>query len=68
MTGSEAARRATERGFILLFFHQIRREFGERAALYGCGILATSAGWLAYSHVAVTDIPLATTFSAALLC
>ena len=31
------------------------------------GILATSAGWLAYSHVAVTDIPLAATFSAALL-
>jgi 4-amino-4-deoxy-L-arabinose transferase-like glycosyltransferase len=54
-------------GFILLFFHQIRREFGERAALYASGILATSAGWLAYSHVAVTDIPLATTFSAALL-
>jgi 4-amino-4-deoxy-L-arabinose transferase-like glycosyltransferase len=54
-------------GFILLFFHQIRREFGEKAALYGCGILATSAGWLAYSYVAVTDIPLATTFSAALL-
>ena len=53
--------------FILLFFHQVRREFGERAALYGTGILATSAGWLAYSHVAVTDIPLATTFSAALL-
>lgn len=54
-------------GFILLFFHQIRREFGERAALYASGILATSAGWLAYSHVAVTDIPLAATFSAALL-
>ena len=32
--------------FILLFFHQIRREFGERAALYSSGILATSAGWL----------------------
>jgi 4-amino-4-deoxy-L-arabinose transferase-like glycosyltransferase len=53
--------------FILFFFHQIRREFGERAALYASGILATSAGWLAYSHVAVTDIPLAATFSAALL-
>ena len=54
-------------GFILLFFYRIRREFGERAALYASAILATSAGWLAYSHVAVTDIPLATTFSAALL-
>jgi 4-amino-4-deoxy-L-arabinose transferase-like glycosyltransferase len=54
-------------GFLLLFFHQVRREFGERAALHASGILATSAGWLAYSHVAVTDIPLAATFSAALL-
>jgi 4-amino-4-deoxy-L-arabinose transferase-like glycosyltransferase len=54
-------------GFILLFFHYTRREFGERAALYASGILATSAGWLAYSHVAVTDIPLAATFSAALM-
>jgi 4-amino-4-deoxy-L-arabinose transferase-like glycosyltransferase len=53
--------------FILLFFHQVRREFGERAALYSAGILATSGGWLAYSHVAVMDIPLATTFSAAVL-
>ena len=51
--------------FLLLFFHQMRREFGEPAALYATGILATSAGWLAYSHVGVTDIPLATTFSAA---
>jgi 4-amino-4-deoxy-L-arabinose transferase-like glycosyltransferase len=54
-------------GFVLFFFHQLRREFGERPALYASGILATSAGWLAYSHVAVTDIPLAATFSAALL-
>jgi 4-amino-4-deoxy-L-arabinose transferase-like glycosyltransferase len=54
-------------GFLLLFFHQVRREFGERAALYASGILATSAGWLAYSHVAVTDLPLAATFTASLL-
>lgn len=53
--------------FILLFFHQIRREFGERVALYSSGVLATSAGWLGYSHVAVTDLPLSATFSAALL-
>jgi 4-amino-4-deoxy-L-arabinose transferase-like glycosyltransferase len=54
-------------GFVLFFFHQLRREFGERPALYASGMLATSAGWLAYSHVAVTDIPLAAPFSAALL-
>jgi 4-amino-4-deoxy-L-arabinose transferase-like glycosyltransferase len=30
-------------------------------------MLATSAGWLTYSHVAVTDLPLAAFFSAAVL-
>ncbi|HVW85114.1 MAG TPA: hypothetical protein VHB50_10560, partial [Bryobacteraceae bacterium] len=30
-------------------------------------ILATAAGWLAYSHVAVTDIPMAACFSVAVL-
>jgi 4-amino-4-deoxy-L-arabinose transferase-like glycosyltransferase len=30
-------------------------------------MLATSVGWLAYSHVAVTDLPLAAFFSAAVL-
>ncbi|MEJ7606844.1 MAG: glycosyltransferase family 39 protein [Bryobacteraceae bacterium] len=53
--------------FLVFFFHQIRREFGETAALFSVIILATSVGWLAYSQVAVTDIPLAATFSGALL-
>lgn len=53
--------------FLLFFFFQMRREFGERAAWFATGILATSAGWLAFSHVGVTDLPLAACFSAAIL-
>src|SRR5688500_18050329 len=48
--------------FLIFYFSRIRREFGETAAWYATGILATTAGWLAYSHVAVTDVPLAATF------
>jgi len=54
-------------GFLFLFFHRLRREFGEKAALYASAVLATSAGWLVYSHVAVPDIPLAATFAGAIL-
>lgn len=53
--------------FLLFYFFRLRREFGERAAWFASAILATSGGWLAYSHVAVTEIPLATTFSASML-
>src|ERR1700689_4402326 len=54
-------------GFLIYFFIALRREFGERAAFYATTILATSAGWLAYSHVALTDLPMAATFAAAML-
>jgi 4-amino-4-deoxy-L-arabinose transferase-like glycosyltransferase len=53
--------------FLFFYFHQMRREFGAQAALAASVMLATSAGWLAYSHVAVTDLPLAATFSASML-
>jgi 4-amino-4-deoxy-L-arabinose transferase-like glycosyltransferase len=53
--------------FLFLFFHRMRREFGSAAAFYASLILGTSAGWLVYSQVAVTDLPLAATFSAAVL-
>jgi 4-amino-4-deoxy-L-arabinose transferase-like glycosyltransferase len=53
--------------FLLYFFAVLRREFGGRAALYATTILATSAGWLAYSHVAVTDLPVSATFAVAML-
>ena len=52
----------------LVFFHWfMRREFGERPAWFSTAILATSAGWLAYSYVGVTDLPLSVFFSTAML-
>jgi 4-amino-4-deoxy-L-arabinose transferase-like glycosyltransferase len=53
--------------FLLLYWWTLRREFGEAVAGASTGILATCGGWLLYSHVAVTDIPLAGTFGAAML-
>ena len=53
--------------FLVYFFLVLRREFGDQAALYATGVLATSAGWLAYSHVAVPDLPLSASFAAAML-
>jgi 4-amino-4-deoxy-L-arabinose transferase-like glycosyltransferase len=54
-------------GFLVYFFLALRREFDERVAFYSTTILATSAGWLAFSHVAVTDLPMAAAFGAAML-
>lgn len=69
--GSETAPRLPvallSTGFLTLFFFALRREWGARAAAYSTVILATSAGWIAYSRVAVTDLPLAATFSAFLI-
>ncbi|MBC8165116.1 MAG: glycosyltransferase family 39 protein [Bryobacteraceae bacterium] len=53
--------------FLVFYFLRMKREFGERSAWISSSILATSAGWLGYSHVAVTDIPLAVTFAASTL-
>jgi 4-amino-4-deoxy-L-arabinose transferase-like glycosyltransferase len=53
--------------FLLFFFWIVYSEFGEEPAVYSSLILATSAGWLVYSQVGVTDLPLAATFSAAML-
>src|SRR5260370_6713345 len=54
-------------GFVIYFFAALRREFGERPAFYATAILATSAGWLAYSHIAVPDLPMSAAFAAAML-
>ncbi|MGA2713590.1 MAG: hypothetical protein ABSG41_10840 [Bryobacteraceae bacterium] len=53
--------------FLAFFWWRLRIEWGSRVAFYATTMLATSAGWLAYSHVAVTDLPLAAFFSAAVL-
>lgn len=53
--------------FLVFFWYKLRNEWGIRVANYATLILATSGGWLAYSHVAVTDVPMAIFFSAAWL-
>ena len=53
--------------FLIYFFVILKREFGDRAAWYATTILATSAGWLAYSHIAITDLPMSAAFAAAML-
>jgi 4-amino-4-deoxy-L-arabinose transferase-like glycosyltransferase len=54
-------------GFVVFFYWIIDREFGPTEALYATAVLGTSAGWLAYSYVAVMDVPLAACFGAAFL-
>lgn len=52
----------------LLFFHRfLRSEFGREPALYSTIILATMAGWVAFSQLALTDLPMSALFSAAML-
>jgi 4-amino-4-deoxy-L-arabinose transferase-like glycosyltransferase len=53
--------------FVVFFYFLVRREFGPTEALYATAVLGTSAGWLTYSYVAVTDIPLSVFFCASLL-
>src|SRR5450432_454072 len=53
--------------FLAFFYAWLRREFGARPALFSTAILGTSAGWLAYSYVAVTDLPMSVFFAAAML-
>lgn len=49
------------------FFLLLRERCGVSAAAYSTAILGTSAGWLAYSHIAVTDLPLTAAFAMAML-
>jgi 4-amino-4-deoxy-L-arabinose transferase-like glycosyltransferase len=53
--------------FLAFFYWSLRREFGAQPALLSTIILGTSAGWLAYSYKAVTDLPMSVFFSAAML-
>jgi 4-amino-4-deoxy-L-arabinose transferase-like glycosyltransferase len=53
--------------FLVFYFFQVRREFGLRTASYAAAMLTTCAGWVAFSHIAVTDLPLAAAFSASIL-
>jgi 4-amino-4-deoxy-L-arabinose transferase-like glycosyltransferase len=51
--------------FLAGMLELLRREFGIEAAAIATALLATSAGWLAYSSFALTDVPLAVFFSTA---
>lgn len=53
--------------FVFFYFNTLKRHYGRSSAGHATLLLATSAGWLAYSRVAVFDLPLAATFSAAML-
>ncbi len=53
--------------FLSVMFMLLRREFGLEAAAISSVLLATSAGWLTYSSLALTDLPLAVFFSLAVL-
>ncbi|HEX4232136.1 MAG TPA: phospholipid carrier-dependent glycosyltransferase [Bryobacteraceae bacterium] len=51
--------------FVAAYFALLRREFCRSAAAVSTAALATSAAWLGFSSIAVTDIPLAVFFGLA---
>ncbi len=53
--------------FLAFFWWRLRSEWDTRVAFCSTAMLATSAGWLTYSHIAVTDLPLSVFFCAAVL-
>jgi 4-amino-4-deoxy-L-arabinose transferase-like glycosyltransferase len=53
--------------FLVFFWRELGREFGERAAWCATLLLGTCAGWLGYSSIGVTDLPLAASFGATVL-
>ncbi len=53
--------------FLLLFFYFIASEFNPKTGIAATTILATSAGWLAYSFGAVTDLPMSALLGSAML-
>ena len=53
--------------FLILFYRTLARELSGSIAVYATTILATSAGWLAYSFEAVTDLPMAVSLGTAIL-
>jgi 4-amino-4-deoxy-L-arabinose transferase-like glycosyltransferase len=53
--------------FLAFFFWIVKREFGQREAVCATAVLATCAGWIGFSHVGATDLPMSAFFSAAML-
>ncbi len=54
--------------FLGFFYWIVRRQFGTAEAQAAALILATSAGWVAFSDIGGVDLPLAVFTGAALLC
>ena len=57
----------TSVAFLVFFFLVLTREFSPRIAIEATAILATSAGWLAYSFIAIPDLLMSATLGAAML-
>jgi 4-amino-4-deoxy-L-arabinose transferase-like glycosyltransferase len=53
--------------FLILYWWILRRLFSPQVAWSSACLLATCCGWAALSQIAVTDLPLAATFSAGML-
>ena len=53
--------------FLIFFFQILMREFAPRTAIAATTILATSGAWIAYSFVAVPDLPMSAALGAAML-
>ncbi len=53
--------------FLALGAWLVAREFGAEASALSLSLLATCAGWVAYSNFCLTDLPMAVFFSLALL-
>jgi 4-amino-4-deoxy-L-arabinose transferase-like glycosyltransferase len=53
--------------FLAFYWRALRRRFGPQAAWFSTAILGTSAAWLAFSYVGVTDLPMTAAFAAAML-
>jgi 4-amino-4-deoxy-L-arabinose transferase-like glycosyltransferase len=54
--------------FFAAWYVLVRREFGEGTAAAATLLLATSAGWLVYSSLCLTDVPMAVFFSLSVIC
>jgi len=52
--------------FLAFFYSILAREFSPRVALAATLILSTSAGWIAYSSAAITDLPMSAALTAAM--
>jgi 4-amino-4-deoxy-L-arabinose transferase-like glycosyltransferase len=53
--------------FLAFYWWILRREFGSKAAGYATLILGTSLGWVGFSQIGVTDLPMTAAFAAAML-